>query len=87
MRSGHLFWAKNRQKGEVIDTQGLFNNYWSSDEREFLVSGQSWSPTSQLIADIGAGNVVIGKHHCSLVFHFSADTAVRLLQTSIQTDQ
>ena len=41
IRSGHLFWAKNRQKGEVIDVQELFNNYWSSNQRKFLVSSQS----------------------------------------------
>jgi hypothetical protein len=35
MRSGHLFWAKNRQGSEVIDLQELFNDYWSSNEREF----------------------------------------------------
>jgi hypothetical protein len=41
MRSGHLLWAKNRQTSEVIDIQGLFNDYWSSNDREFLVSSQS----------------------------------------------
>ena len=51
IKSGHLFWAKNRQKGEVIDIQGLYNNYWSSNKREFLVSSQSKSPSGPLISD------------------------------------
>ena len=50
MKSGHLFWAKNREAGEEINIQGLFNNYWSSNEREFPVSSQSRSP-SPLISD------------------------------------
>ena len=51
MREGHLFWAKNRQTSEVIDIQGLFNDYWDSNEREFLVSSQSRSLSSSLISD------------------------------------
>jgi hypothetical protein len=51
MRSGHLIWAKIRQTSEVIDIHRLFNEYWASNEREFLVSSQSWSPPSPLIAD------------------------------------
>ena len=45
MRKGHLFWAKNRQTSEVIDIRGLFKDYWDSNEREFLVSSQSRSPS------------------------------------------
>jgi len=51
MRKGHLFWAKNRQTSEVIDIQTLFNKFWDSNEREFLVSSQSRSPSSPLISD------------------------------------
>jgi hypothetical protein len=51
MRSGHLFWAKNRQASEVIDIQGIFNDYWCSNDREFLVSGQPWSSQNLLISD------------------------------------
>jgi hypothetical protein len=40
-KSGYSFWAKNREGREVIDLEGLFNNYWSSNENEFTVSGQS----------------------------------------------
>ena len=50
MKSGHLFWAKNREAGEEINILGLFNNYWSSNGREFLVSSQSRS-LSPLISD------------------------------------
>ena len=46
MRSGHLFWAKYREAGEVIDLDGLFSDYWSSNNREFTVLSQSVSPTS-----------------------------------------
>jgi hypothetical protein len=51
MRRGHLFWAKNRQTSDVIDIQGLLNNYWDSNEREFLVSSQSSSLSSPLMSD------------------------------------
>jgi hypothetical protein len=40
-KSGQLFWAKNRQASGAIDLQGLFNEYWGSNKREFTVSGQS----------------------------------------------
>ena len=32
-----LFWAKGRQTNEVIDLQGLLNDFWSSDKHEFIV--------------------------------------------------
>ena len=51
MRSGHLIWAKIRQTSEVINIQRLFNDYWSSNEREFLVSSQSCSHSSPFISD------------------------------------
>ena len=51
MRSGHLLWAKNRQTGEVIDLQGLFNDYWASTKHRFTVPSQSWLPTSRLMSD------------------------------------
>ena len=41
MRSGHLVWAKNQQKSEVIDLQALTNDYWTSSQREFTVLSQS----------------------------------------------
>ena len=46
MKRGHLFWAKHREADEVIDLQGLFHDYWSSNNYEFTVLGQSLSPTS-----------------------------------------
>ena len=51
MKSGHLLWAKNRQTGEVIDLQGLFDDYWASNKRQFTIPSQLWSPTSRLISD------------------------------------
>jgi len=41
MRSGHLFWAKNRQANDDIKLQALFNDYWTSTEHEFTVPRQS----------------------------------------------
>jgi len=41
MKSGHSFWAKYRQMGEVIDLQGIFDDYWSSNKHEFMVPSQS----------------------------------------------
>jgi hypothetical protein len=40
-KSGHSFWAKNRQGGDVIDLHELFNDYWNSNKNEFTISGQS----------------------------------------------
>ena len=50
MQGGHLFWAKYREAGEVIDLQELFNNYWSSTSHEFNVLSQSLSPISPRIS-------------------------------------
>ena len=41
MKSGHLFWAKNRETGEPINLQGSFDKYWGSTEREFTIPSQS----------------------------------------------
>ena len=46
MKSGHSVWAKYREASEVIDLDGLFNDYWSSHEHEFTVLSQSLSPIS-----------------------------------------
>jgi hypothetical protein len=40
--SGHRFWAKMRQANEVIDLQGLSDDYWSSKKYTFIIPGQSW---------------------------------------------
>ena len=45
MTSGHLVWAKHREVGEAIDLDGLFRDYWSSNNRELTVLSQSFSPT------------------------------------------
>jgi len=50
MKIGHSVWAKYRQANEVIDLDGLFSDYWSSNNREFTVPSQSLSRTSQCIA-------------------------------------
>ena len=36
-----LFWEKRRRANEVIDLQGLFDEYWNSPEHEFTVLSQS----------------------------------------------
>ena len=46
MKSGHSFWAKHRETGELIALDGLFSDYWGSNDREFTVSSQSFSRTS-----------------------------------------
>jgi hypothetical protein len=51
MKSGHSFWAKYREGSEVIDLHGLFNDYWSSNNHEFTVLGQSLSPMCLSISD------------------------------------
>ena len=51
MKSGRSFWAKHRDMSAIIDLHGLFDDYWSSDDRRFTVSGQSLSPMSRRISD------------------------------------
>jgi hypothetical protein len=51
MRTGRLIWAKNRVASDVIDVQALFNDYWSSNKREFTVPSRSSSPTGPLVSD------------------------------------
>ena len=46
MRSGHSVWAKTRQAYDIINIQGLLNQYWDSTEHEFMVPSQSRPPTS-----------------------------------------
>ena len=41
MRSGHSFWAKNRQNSDIVDIQGLRSSYLDSNEHEFTVPSQS----------------------------------------------
>ena len=38
---GKFLWEKSRQASEVIDLQTPFDNYWSSDGHELMVSSQS----------------------------------------------
>jgi len=40
-QSTSLFRTKSRQTNAVIDLQGLFDDYWSSNKHEFTVLGQS----------------------------------------------
>ena len=42
MRSGHLFWAKDRETSDVIELQPLFDDYLNSDKHEFTLSSESW---------------------------------------------
>jgi len=44
MKRGHSFWATHPEASADIDLQGLFNDYWSSDHREFTVLSQSSQP-------------------------------------------
>ena len=51
MKRGHLFWAKNRQTNQVIDLQGLFNEYWNSDKHEVHGSESVVTTNSPLKSD------------------------------------
>ena len=39
------FWARHREARQDIDLDGLFSDYWSSNNNEFTVLSQSLSPT------------------------------------------
>jgi len=39
MKIGHSIWEKYRKANEVIDLDGLFSDYWSSNNRGFTVLG------------------------------------------------
>ena len=41
MKNGRSVWATYREASEVIDLDGLFSDYWSSNNREFTVPSQS----------------------------------------------
>ena len=49
MKSGHSILAKYREAGEVVDLDGLFSDYWSSNNREFTVLSQSLSPNVRTV--------------------------------------
>ena len=51
MKSGHSFWAKHREASDTFDLHGLFDDYWSSDDHQFTVLGQSLSPMSLRMSD------------------------------------
>ena len=44
MKSGHSLFARYREANETFDLHGLFNEYWSSINREFIVLGELLSP-------------------------------------------
>ena len=41
MPGGHSILSKYREAGETIDLDGLFSDYWRSNNREFTVLSQS----------------------------------------------
>ena len=51
MKSGHSVWAKYREARKAINLDGLFNDYWSSNNDEFTVLGQSLSLPSPIRSD------------------------------------
>ena len=59
MKHGHLFWAKRRDADEVIGLQELFNDYWSSNNRDFNVLSQSLSPISPRISSDEEGQSLL----------------------------
>jgi len=51
MKRGHSFWATYREASEAVDLDGLFKDYWSSNNHKFTVLSLSLSPTSPCISD------------------------------------
>ena len=51
MKSGHSVWAKYREASEVIELDGLFSDYWGSNNHDFTVLSQSPPPTSSRGSD------------------------------------
>ena len=51
MRTFPSFWAKVRQKSDLIDIKGLLEHYWGSAEHEFTIPGQSRPLLSLLISN------------------------------------
>ena len=41
MKSRHSVWAKYREASEAINLDGLFSDYWSSNDHDFIVLSQS----------------------------------------------
>ena len=46
MKRSHSLWATYQEASEAVDLDGLFNDYWSSDNHEFIVLSQLLSLTS-----------------------------------------
>ena len=53
MKIGHSVWAKYREGNEAIDLDGIFSDYWSSNNHEFTVLSESLSPTDPRISSDG----------------------------------
>jgi len=51
MKHGHSLWATYREASEAVDLDGLFSDYWSSNNHEFIVLSQSLSLTSPRTPD------------------------------------
>ena len=77
MKTGHLFWAKDRLASGVIDLQEIFNDYWSTSKHVFTVPSQSGSQTvlSYLMAEHSG-------HH----FRWKAPTASLVSRITILCD-
>jgi len=82
MKRGHSFWATYQEASEVVDLDGLFNDYWSSDSHEFTVLSQSLYQLVHAHLIENPEGVVIGKHSGSLEFRFSASVTVRTFATA-----
>ena len=52
MRTGHLFWAKNRGTYDLVGFKAILDEYWSSTKLEFTVPSTSVAFTNEsLISD------------------------------------
>ena len=79
IRTGHLFWAKNRGTCDLVNFKAVLDEYWSSTKLEFTVPSQLRSPTSRSFLIVSVEVLIIGKYRWSLELRFAANTAVRLL--------
>ena len=75
--------GKEEQGSKEIDSQELFEGYWSTTAYEFPVQCQLGSPNNPHVADQeGTADILTGKYNCSLGLYFSVEVTVHLLVIS-----
>ena len=72
MKLGHSVWAKYRDAKEVIDLDGLFSDYWSSNNHEFTVLSQSLLPISSRISSDREGQRTLSLESIVAFWHYNS---------------